>query len=69
LQPGEDLLFEKTLQTSPGKTLDVDALAGNVTLTAGGNIILDYYGSNYGVILNSESGNINLDLLWILKLI
>ncbi len=32
---GEDLLFEKTLQTSPGKTLDVDALAGNVTLTAG----------------------------------
>ncbi len=30
--------------------------------TAGGNITLDYFGSNYGVILNSESGDINLDL-------
>jgi hypothetical protein len=30
--------------------------------TTGGNVTLDYYGSNYGVILNSESGNINLEL-------
>lgn len=49
---GEDLLFEKTLSTSSGQTLKLDAFAGNVNVTtsAGNEVSVKVYG-------NEESKN------------